>query len=46
MCAIPPLVSAPLNSIPIAEHSGRSQPQREHSSTDKVYEQENNPKKI
>ena len=31
MCAILPLVSAPLNSIPIVEHSRRSQPQREHN---------------
>ena len=30
MCAILPLVSAPLNSIPIVEHSRRSQPQCEH----------------
>ena len=31
MCAIPQLVSAPLNSIPIAEHLRRSHPQCEHS---------------
>ena len=30
MFAILPLVSAPLNSIPIVEHSRRSQPQGEH----------------
>ena len=31
MCAIPQLVSAPLNPIPIAEHFRRSHPQYEHS---------------
>ena len=31
MCAIPQLVSAPLNPIPIAEHFRRSHPQCEHS---------------
>ena len=31
MCAIPQLVSAPLNPIPIAEHFRRSDPQCEHS---------------
>ena len=30
MCAIPQLVSAPLNPIPIAEHFRRSHPQCEH----------------
>ena len=31
MCAIPQLVSAPLNPIPFAEHFRRSHPQCEHS---------------
>ena len=31
MCAIPQLVSAPLNPIPIVEHFRRSHPQCEHS---------------
>ena len=31
MCAIPQLVSAPLNPIPTAEHFRRSHPQCEHS---------------
>ena len=31
MCAIPQLVSAPLNPIPIAEHFRRSHPPCEHS---------------
>ena len=31
MCAIPQLVSAPLNPIPIAEHFRRSHPQCERS---------------
>ena len=31
VCAIPQLVSAPLNPIPIAEHFRRSHPQCEHS---------------
>ena len=31
MCAIPQLVAAPLNPIPIVEHSRRSHPQCEHS---------------
>ena len=31
MCAIPQLVSAPLNPISIAEHFRRSRPQCEHS---------------
>ena len=31
MRAIPQLVSAPLNPIPIAEHFGGSQPQCKHS---------------
>ena len=32
MCAIPQLVSAPLNPIPIVEYFRRSHPQCEHSS--------------
>ena len=31
MCAIPQLVSAPLNPIPIKEYFRRSHPQSEHS---------------
>ena len=31
MRAVPQLVSAPLNPIPVAEHFGRSHPPREHS---------------
>ena len=37
MCAIPQLVSAPLNPIPIAEHFRRSHPQCEHSYGQHIY---------
>ena len=37
MCAIPQLVSAPLNPIPIVEHFRRSHPQREHSYGQHIY---------
>ena len=37
MCAIPQLVSAPLNPIPIAEHFRRSHPQCEHSYGQNIY---------
>ena len=37
MCAILHLVSAPLNSIPIAEHFRRSHPQCEHSYGQHIY---------
>ena len=43
MCAIPQLVSAPLNPIPIAEHFRRSHPQCEHSYGQHIYmSKENN----
>ena len=37
MCAIPQLVLAPLNPIPIAEHFRRSHPQCEHSYGQHIY---------
>ena len=37
MCAILQFVSAPLNPIPIAEHSSRSHPQCEHSYGQHIY---------
>ena len=42
MCAIPQLVSAPLNPIPIAEHFRRSHPQREHSYGQHIFMREEN----
>jgi len=42
MCAIPQLVSAPLNPIPIAEHFRRSHPQSEHSYGQHIYMSEEN----
>ena len=42
MCAIPQLVSAPLNSIPIVEHFRRSHPQCEHSYGQHIYMSEEN----
>ena len=45
MCAIPQLVSAPLNAIPTAEHFRRSHPQCEHSYGQHIYiSEENNAK--
>ena len=41
MRAIPPLVSAPLNPIPIAEHFRRSHPPREHSHGQCISEENN-----
>ena len=37
MCAIPQLVSAPLNPIPTVEHFRRSHPQCEHSYGQHIY---------
>ena len=37
MCAIPQLVSAPLNPIPTVEHFRRSLPQCEHSYTQHIH---------
>ena len=42
MCAIPRLVSAPLNPIPIAEHFWRSHPPCEHSHGQHIISDENN----
>ena len=42
MCAIPQLVSAPLNPIPTVEHFRRSHPQCEHSYRQHVYMSEEN----
>ena len=42
MCAIPQLVSPPLNPIPTAEHFRRSHPQREHSYGQQIYMSEEN----
>ena len=42
MCAIPQLVSAPSNPIPIAEHFRRSHPQCEHSYGQHIYMSEEN----
>ena len=42
MCAIPQLVSAPLNPIPIVEHFRRSHPQCEHSYGQHIYMGEEN----
>ena len=42
MCAIPQLVSAPLNPITIAEHFRRSHPQCEHSYGQHIYMSEEN----
>ena len=42
MCAIPQLVSAPLNPIQIAEHFRRSHPQCEHSYGQHIYMSEEN----
>ena len=42
MCAIPQLVSAPLNPIPTAEHFRRSHPQCEHSYGQHIYMREEN----
>ena len=45
MCAIPQLVSAPLNPIPTVEHFRRSHPQCEHSYGKHIYlSEENNAK--
>ena len=41
MRAIPQLVSAPLNPIPIEEHFRRSQPPREHSRGQCISEENN-----
>ena len=38
MCAIPQLVAAPLNPIPIVEHFRMSHPQYMSTVTNKVYE--------
>ena len=47
MCAIPQLVSAPLNPIPTVGHFRRSYPQREHSYGQHMYMiEENNASKI
>ena len=37
MCAIPQLISAPLNPIPTAEHFRRNHPQCEHSYGQHIY---------
>ena len=42
MCAIPQLVSAPLNPIPMVEHFRRSHPQCEHSYGQHIYISEKN----
>ena len=42
MCAIPQLVSAPLNPIPTVEHFRRSDPQCEHSYGQHMYMSEEN----
>ena len=42
MCAIPQLVSAPLNPIPTVEHFRRSHPQCEHSYGQHIYMSEEN----
>ena len=42
MCAIPQLVSAPLNPIPIVEHFRRSHPLSEHSYLQYLVARENN----
>ena len=42
MCAIPQLVSAPLNPIPTVEHFRRSHPQCEHSYGQNIYMSEEN----
>ena len=42
MCAIPQLVSAPLNPIPTVEHFRRSHPQCEHSYGQHIYTSEEN----
>ena len=46
MCAIPQLVSAPLNPIPTAEHFRRSHPQCEHSYGQHICMSEENNSKI
>ena len=42
MCAIPQLVSAPLNPIPSVEHFRRNHPQSEHSYGRHIYMSEEN----
>ena len=42
ICAIPQLVSAPLNPIPTVEHFRRSHPQCEHSYGQHIYMSEEN----
>ena len=44
MRAIPQLVLAPLNPIPIAEHFRRSHPPCEHGRRQHIISEENNPK--
>ena len=46
MCAIPQLVSAPLNPIPTAEHFRRIHPQCEHSYGQHKYELNKHVKQI